>query len=178
MREENPMAGDDSAVVRRAMTDDGRPAAELIQMYRVGPERLRELVSDMSHEQLRARPVPGKMSTLEVVCHVVDADQFLADRMKRTAATDKPLLLGVDSTTYLESLHYHDRDLQLQLALLDVTRWQMAEDLERLADEAWSREAVHSETGLVTLRQLLWHAIRHLDRHGEAIAEKRTALGL
>jgi uncharacterized damage-inducible protein DinB len=172
------MAGDDSAVVRRAMTDDGRPTAELIHLYRTGPERFRELVSDMTHEQLVARPVPGKMSTLEVVCHVVDADQFLADRMKRTIATDKPLLLGVDSTTYLEALHYHERDLQLQLSLLDVTRWQMAEDLERLDAAAWSREAVHSESGLVTLRQLLWHSIRHLDRHGEAISEKRAALGL
>ena len=172
------MAGDDSAVVRGAQVDDGRPVAQLIHLYRSGPEHLRELVSDMTREQLSERPVPGKMSTMEVVCHVVDADQFLADRMKRTIATDKPLLLGVNGTLYLEALHYHERDLQLQLSLADVTRWQMAEDLDRLEDIAWSREAVHSESGLVTLRQLLWHAIRHLERHGDAIAEKRTALGL
>lgn len=169
---------DDSAVVRQAQTDDGRPVADLIRLYRSGPDSLRALVSDMTHEQLTKRPVPGTMSSMEVVCHVVDAAQFLADRMKRTIATDKPLLLGVDSTTYLEALHYHDRDLQLQLSLLDVTRWQMAEDLERLGDDAWAREAVHSESGLVTLRQLLWHAIRHLDRHGQTIRDKRDAMGL
>jgi len=172
------MAGGNSAVVRGAQVDDGRPVAQLIHVYRSGPEHLRELVSDMTREQLSERPVPGKMSTMEVVCHVVDADQFLADRMKRTIATDKPLLLGVNGMLYLEALHYHERDLQLQLSLLDVTRWQMAEDLDRLEDIAWSREAVHSESGLVTLRQLLWHAIRHLERHGDTIAEKRTALGL
>jgi uncharacterized damage-inducible protein DinB len=172
------MAGDDNAVVRGAQVDDGRPAAQLIHLYRSGPEHLRELVSDMTREQLLERPVPGKMSTMEVVCHVVDADQFLADRMKRTIATDRPLLVGVDGILYLEALHYHDRDLQLQLSLLDVTRWQMAEDLDRLEDAAWSRAAVHSESGLVTLRQLLWHAIRHLERHGDAITEKRKALGL
>ena len=172
------MAGGNSAVVRGAQVDDGRPVAQLIHVYRSGPEHLRELVSDMTREQLSERPVPGKMSTMEVVCHVVDADQFLADRMKRTIATDKPLLLGVNGMLYLEALHYHERDLQLQLSLLDVTRWQMAEDLDRLEDIAWSREAVHSESGLVTLRQLLWHAIRHLECHGDTIAEKRTALGL
>jgi hypothetical protein len=172
------VVSDDSAVVRSAQTDDGRTSTELIQMYRGGPDRLRGLVSDMTREQLTERPVPGKMSSLEVVCHVVDADQFLADRMKRTIATDKPLLMGVDGILYLEALHYHERDLQLQLSLLDVTRWQMAEDLAKLGDAAWTREAVHSESGLVTLRQLLWHSIRHLERHGEAIAEKRTALGL
>lgn len=172
------MAGDDSAVVGGAQVDDGRPAAQLVHLYRSGPEHLRDLVSDMTHGQLLERPVPGKMSAMEVVCHVVDADQFLADRMKRTIATDRPLLMGVDGIKYLEALHYHHRDLQLQLSLLDVTRWQMAEDLDRLGGAAWSREAVHSESGLVTLRQLLWHAIRHLERHGDAIAEKRKALGL
>jgi len=172
------MGSDDSAVVRSAQADDGRPPAELIRLYRTGPEALRELVSDMTREQLVAVPVPGKMSTLEVVCHVVDADQFLADRMKRTIATDKPLLMGVNGILYLEALHYGERDLQMQLSLLDVTRWQMAEDLERLEPDAWSREAVHSESGLVTLRQLLRQAIRHLERHGEAIKEKRVALAL
>jgi hypothetical protein len=59
-----------------------------------------------------------------------------------------------------------------------VTREQMAADLHRLALEAWERTAVHSENGLVTLRQLLLHATRHLERHVVTIGEKRAALGL
>ena len=41
---------------------------------------------------------------------------------------------------------------------------------------AWRRTAVHSETGLVTLRQLLLHAINHLRHHLRFEAEKRAAL--
>jgi uncharacterized damage-inducible protein DinB len=170
--------GSDAEVVARAQADDERPPAALIAAYREGPELLRRSVAGMTHEQLLAYPIAGKMSAQEVVCHVVDADQFLADRMKRTIATDLPLLVGVNGILYLEALRYADRDLSLDFTMLDATRAQMAADLGRLAPEAWERTAIHTETGLVTLRSLLLHAIRHLEGHVEAIREKRFAMGM
>lgn len=168
----------DAAIVAKAQADDGRSAAELIVAYRRGPTLLRESIAGMTAEHLLAYPVPGKMSAKEVVCHVVDADQFLADRMKRTIATDLPLLVGVNGIAYLEALRYAERDLDLDFALIEATRAQMAEDLDRLSPDAWERTAIHTETGLVTLRSLLLHAIRHVERHADAIREKREALGL
>jgi hypothetical protein len=173
------MATGDRGLIAQAQTDDGKaPVAELIERYLAGPDLLRVTIAGMSAELRAARPVAGKMATFEVVCHVVDADQFMADRMKRTIATDRPLLMGVDGITYLEALDYAGRDLDLDLRLLAVTREQMAADLRRLPPEAWERDAVHSEIGLVTLRGLLLHTIRHLERHVVAIDEKRAALGL
>ena len=168
----------DAELVTRAQTDDDRSSGELIAAYRRGPVVLRESVAGMGREQLLAYPVPGKMSAQEVVCHVADADQFLADRMKRTIATELPLLVGVNGILYLEALHYTERDLELDLALIDTTRAQMATDLDRLGADAWQRTAIHTETGLVTLRGLLLHAIRHVERHVDAIREKRAALGM
>jgi uncharacterized damage-inducible protein DinB len=127
--------------------------------------------------QLLAYPIPDKMSAQEVVCHVADCDQFLADRMKRIVAMERPLLIGADGWLYPEALSYAERDLSLDLALVDATRAQMAADLGRLRPEAWERTGVHSETGLVTLRQMLLHAVRHLEHHVSTIAEKRAALG-
>ena len=160
------------------MDDGAASVAGLVGRYLAGPDLLRAAIAEMTPGELAARPVAGKMSTQEVTCHVVDADQFMADRMKRTVATQRPLLIGVDGITYLEALHYAERDLDLDLRLLEVTREQMAADLRRLPAEAWERDAVHSETGLVTLRGLLLHTIRHLERHVVAIDEKRAALGL
>jgi uncharacterized damage-inducible protein DinB len=164
--------------VARAQEDDGRPVAALITAYTVGPGLLRDAVAGMDAAALHARPIDGMMSSLEVLCHVADCDQFLADRMKRTAATENPTLMGVDATPYLEVLRYQERDPELQLQLIDITRRQMAEDLSGLPDDAWARTANHSETGVVTLRQLLFHAIRHLEYHVGAIEAKREALGL
>jgi uncharacterized damage-inducible protein DinB len=165
--------------VERAQADDGRAPEELVAAYRRGTGLLRDVLAGMDADALRARPVPQRtMSSLEVLCHLADCEQFLADRMKRTAGTERPLLVGIDATGYLERLHYHDRDPELQLRLVEVTREQMAADLDRLDAEAWQRTAVHTETGLVTLRQLLLHTIRHLEYHVSTIAEKRAALGL
>ena len=118
------------------------------------------------------------MSSLEVVRHIVDADQFMCDRMKRTIATELPLLMGVNGILYLAALDYQDRNPEPDLRLLEFQREQMAADLERLPYEAWERTAIHSEVGVLTLRQLLNHAVCHLESHVETIAEKRTAMGL
>ncbi len=168
----------DLSKIDDAQRDDGAPVHLLLERYRGGPELVRASVAGFTPEQLHAYPVPGKMSAQEVVCHIVDADQYLADRLKRTIATARPLLIGVESVLYIEPLHYRDRDLSLDLVLLEATRAQMAADLERLPPASWLRDAIHSETGLVTLRQLLLHAIVHLEGHVEAIHSKRVALGL
>jgi len=41
-----------------------------------------------------------------------------------------------------------------------------------------TRTAIHSEVGLVTVRDQLLHAIGHIDSHLAAVDEKRAALGL
>ncbi len=168
----------DNTQIESAQADDDTASADLINRYRGGVALLRESLDGLSPQQLLAYPIPGKMSAQEVVCHVVDADQYLADRMKRTIATERPLLVGVESADYPVPLSYARRDIELDVALLTATRAQMAADLDRLDEDSWHRTAIHTETGMVTLRQLLLHAIRHLEGHVEAIREKRAALGI
>lgn len=160
------------------MTSLSATSAELIAAYRQGPQLLRRAVAGLDAAALRARPIPGKMSSLEVACHIVDSDQFMCDRVKRTIATDKPLIMGVESARYPEPLSYHDRDLELDLRLFEAQREQLAADLDRLAPDAWARTAVHSENGMQTLHEIFHHAVEHLEDHIERIAEKRAAMGL
>jgi uncharacterized damage-inducible protein DinB len=173
----SPLLGPDP--IAAAQRDDGSLSnGDLISGYEAGPRRLREAVAGLTHDQLRARPVEGRWSTLEVVCHLADCEQFFADRLKRTIATDRPLLLGAQGGRYPEPLRYHDRDVGEELDLIALTRRQMARTLRLLPEGAWSRTAVHSETGLVTLRQLVLHAVRHQEHHLWFVAEKRRALGV
>jgi uncharacterized damage-inducible protein DinB len=164
--------------IAAAQRDDGSMTTnDLISAYESGPQRLREAVAGMTPEQLRARPIEGRWSTLEVVCHLADCEQFFADRMKRTIAMDRPLLIGADGSRYPGPLRYHDRDADEEIELITSTRRQMARILRLIDDGAWARTAVHSETGLVTLRQLVLHAVRHQEHHLGFVAEKRRALG-
>src|SRR6266481_3075146 len=88
----------------------------MIDEYVAGPETLLKAVAGMSREQLTARPVAGKWSTLEVVCHLADFDPILADRMKQIIALDQPAMKGVDENRFASALGYHDRDLEEELA--------------------------------------------------------------
>ncbi len=151
---------------------------QLIDNYLAGTQTLRRAVAGLTPEQLRARPVPGKWSTLEVVCHIADFDPILADRMKRVIAEEKPALLGADENRFAAALAYHERDLEEELAIIEKTRSQMGRILRKLPDEALQRVGVHNLRGPRTLEQLLVGATGHIDHHVTFIAEKRKALGL
>ena len=105
--------------VANAQRDDAAlTVADLISAYEKGVEELRLAVAGMTVGQLRSRPVAGRWSTLEVVCHIADCEQFFADRLKRTVALNRPLLLGVDGSRYPEPLRYQEHDLGEELDLV------------------------------------------------------------
>lgn len=150
--------------------------ARLIEAYLEGPATLRRAVSGLDAEALRAHPVPGTWSILEVVCHLADSEQAYCHRMKRVIAEDNPLLPGYDETRFAASLAYHERDLEQELTMLDATRRQMARILRAVPESAWSRTGVHTERGLMTLEDLLQTEADHIPHHLTFIEQKRRAL--
>ena len=150
----------------------------LIEPYLDGPKQLRQAVAGMSREHLLARPIAGKWSTLEVVAHLADFDPIIADRMKRVIAEEKPTLLGADEQKFAAALWYDERDLQEELAIIELTRSQLARILRKLPDSALQLVGVHNERGPRTLEQLLKGATDHLAHHMSFIPAKRQALGL
>ena len=152
--------------------------AELVSAYLAGTQALRQATAGMSRQQVMARPVAGKWSTLEVICHLADFDPIYADRMKRVIAEDSPTLLGADETRFAAALAYHERDLEEELTIIDTTRRQMARILRTLPDAALGRAGVHNERGPVTLEKLLTSIINHVEHHLKFVREKRQALGL
>src|SRR5260370_1151887 len=79
----------------------------LIDQYEAGAAALRAAVAGMSREPLVARPIAGKLSTLEVVCHPADLDPIHADRMKRVSAEERPSRVGPDDNRVLDAPAYH-----------------------------------------------------------------------
>ena len=152
---------------------------ELADAYLQGAADLRAAVAGMTREQLVARPVPGRWSTLEVLCHLADFEAVFAERMKRIIALGPtPLLVAADEKLFTKELKYHDRAADEELTLIDATRGQMARIVRRLAPEQLQLTGVHTEVGLVTLEQVIRKAIDHLQHHLSFVPEKRTALGV
>ena len=64
--------------------DDTLGSAELVALYERGIDDLRAAVAGMTPEQVLARPVPGKWSTIECVGHLADTEVFFTDRIVPT----------------------------------------------------------------------------------------------
>ena len=76
----------------------------LIEDYLAGPQKLRDAVAGMSEVQRDGKPVPGKWSTRQVVCHITDCEVVYADRMKRVIVEDGPTMLSLDPSTFAAGL--------------------------------------------------------------------------
>jgi uncharacterized damage-inducible protein DinB len=149
---------------------------EQIQAYLAGPELLRRAVAGMSPEQMTARPIAGKWSTLEVVCHLADYEPIYADRMKRVIALERPDLLKGDPPLFAQRLAYGRRVLEEELALIELTRKQMARILRNLQPGDFQRAGAHSRDGVLTLEVLLQRITAHIPHHVRFIEEKKRAL--
>jgi len=159
--------------------DDHSVSAEkLVALYENGIGDLQSLAARMTPEQAQARPIEGKWSTLEVVAHLAGTEIYFSDRIERTIALERPLLMGVDERPYADRVGFQELDLGEELALFAALRRHVARVLKRQPAEAWYRAGVHSEAGVVTVRQLVFQAVRHLNHHLPFIADKRKALGI
>ena len=146
--------------------------------YASGPRLLRNTVARMTREPLVARPVPGKWSTLEVICHLADFEIVGADRIKRVIAENEPTMLGGDQNRFAARLAYHERDAEEELALIEQIRKQVSRILRTLKPEDFQRRGIHSEAGPMTLAALVERMTGHIQHHVRFIEEKRRAMGL
>lgn len=148
----------------------------LIEQYLAGPDLLRRAVAGLTREHLLAKPIPGKWSTLEVVCHIADYEPIYADRMKRVIALEEPELLKGDPGRFAACLAYDHRDLEEEMALIELTRKQIAHILRILKPEDFQRSGTHSRDGSLTLENLIQRVTAHIPHHVQFIEEKRRAM--
>jgi hypothetical protein len=147
-----------------------------IDDYVCGPALLRTAVAGMNQEQLVARPIAGKWSTLEVICHLADFEIVFADRIKRVIAENEPTLFGGDPVEFAARLAYHARNAEEELVLIALIRQQIARILRSLKPEDFQRRGIHSEAGPMTLEALVERITGHIPHHVHFIDEKRKAL--
>jgi uncharacterized damage-inducible protein DinB len=146
------------------------------ESFLAGSANLRAAVAGMSREQVVARPIPGRWSVLEVVCHLVDIDANIAHRLKRILSEDRPTFERVQPDLMLAALAYHERDIEEELALFELGRRQIARILKASPPGAWERVGVVGDRRDKTVAQMVSGAIDHAAHHLRFIVEKRHAL--
>ena len=104
------------------------------------------------------------------------SDLIGSDRMKRVACMDKPLLVGYDETAFSNLPGREKLDAFAACDLFHRNRQMTATILRSLPASAWDRIGIHTESGAVSLSQLLDKYTHHLDHHLAFITKKRDLL--
>ena len=146
-----------------------------IQQSADGPAKLRAALAAVPEEARRWRPAPGAFSVHEIVCHCADSETNDAARIRYLVAEEDPVILGYDPDNWASSFDYHSHPLETALAAVDAVRANTVPLLRRLPDDAWDKEATHTESGRYSGADWLRICSEHLEEHAEQITRTAAA---
>jgi uncharacterized damage-inducible protein DinB len=159
--------------MKEKVVDD---VAGLMDGYAEGAAALRAALRGAEGVDIDARPIAGKMSIREVVCHLADAEIIYAERMKRVLVEDQPTFFEADPSRFGPALFCERRPLENELAVVEAVRAHMLPILQSCDAAAFARTGNHSRDGAMTLATLLERIVRHIPHHVAFVEEKVRAL--
>lgn len=131
---------------------------------------LDHILADVTQEQATTyRDGDDGWTTLEVLCHLRDFDQFFYERAVMIIEQDYPKLPAYDHDALAIEHKYNEQDLRKVIADLARTRGRFVDFFHNLADDEWERAGIHPESGHFTLTDALIQVGTHDINHTEQI---------
>ena len=149
--------------------------AELLERFRRGPELLAVATTGAAGSELDFKPGEGKWSVRQIVCHLADSEAVGVMRIRQIAAEDNPTLQGFNGELWADRLDYQRRKISQALETFRKLRTENHELLKALPDDAFSRAGNHTESGPLTLMDLVKGNAEHVEGHVQQIQRTRAA---
>ena len=147
-----------------------------IESYAAGGAELVKAYCGLSIDQLHAKQPDGSWTLHQIAIHMLDSDLIGSDRMKRIACMDNPLLCGYDETAFSNLPGSDLLDPFLACDLFQKHRIMTATILRALPDSTFQRTGIHTESGKVSLAEMIDKYNHHLSHHLTFVAKKRASL--
>ena len=159
------------------MRDNGLPCLDMIEAT---PAILRGLMCEVSGEDARWKPAPGRFSIAQVLAHLSHTEgHCYRTRLDRFIAGDRPEFDSDDAQMHLDL--YRDADPEDSFDHFEEQRETNVEYLRNLAPGAGDRVASHREAGEITLAQMLheWalHDLGHIQQIAELVRARKYLAG-
>jgi hypothetical protein len=149
------------------MSENLLPCLDLLEAT---PGVLRGIMAEVSAEDVRWKPAPGRFSIGEVLAHLAHSEgHCYRARADRILEEERPELEPDDAQMHLEL--YRVADPEDAFDHFEEQRETNVEYLRSLPEEAGERMALHREAGEITLREMLHEWALHDLGHIRQIAE-------
>ncbi len=130
------------------------------------PERLANLVGNLSEEQLNTRYRPEGWTIRQVVHHVYDSHHHSYVRYKWALTEDTPLIKAYDEAKWAEVFDYVTTPIEMSLQALSALHRKLVFLLKGMKSEDFQREYIHPEKpNNVSLAEntgiYAWHCNHH-----------------
>ncbi|HEV2447936.1 MAG TPA: DinB family protein, partial [Candidatus Sulfopaludibacter sp.] len=128
---------------------------------------------NLDEAQLARTYAPGKWSVKFLLHHLADAETVLFDRIRRTISEPRQVLWAFDQDAWAKGLDYSRMPLELSRRMFEAVRDGVIYQARMHYESLGSREFVHSETGVRTLKdefdKVAWHNEHHLAQIEQAL---------
>ena len=111
----------------------------------------------------------GKWTIKEILVHLADAEGILLNRIKRIISEPKQVIWAFDQDLWCKNLDYKNSPLEISKAIYLANRQSVIYLAKNHYDTLGSKEFVHSETGLRTLKDEFDKVSSHNQGHIEQI---------
>lgn len=144
---------------------------ELIDALRKTPVVLTYLLAGVDGDRATRRPAAGEWSAVEIVGHLVDAEERAVARIALIVENDGPELAGYDADALVRERAYQQQPLQSVLDRFLALRAERIHALAALAPDQWRRTGDFMGRGSTPLTAITVHMIWHDANHLAQIAE-------
>ena|ERR1700733_79578 len=147
-----------------------------IQTIRNLPGELNAAVSGLNADQLNTTYRDGGWSVRQVVHHIADSHLNAFVRMKLVLTEDYPTVKPYDENSWA-AMNDYTLDIAPSIAIVSGVQERMANLLDDVKENEWSRTLNHPENGTMTLQNLLDMYSNHGKHHVDQITGLRSRMG-
>lgn len=123
---------------------------------------------DLTDNDLSKSYSPGKWTIKQILVHLSDADAVLLSRIKRIIAEPKQVIWAFNQDLWCKNLDYKTFPLEISKAIFLANRLATIYLAQKYYNNSGTKEFVHSETGIRTLKdefdKVALHNQGHIDQ--------------
>lgn len=124
---------------------------------------------DLPNDKLSESYGQGKWTVRQILHHLTDTEILFYGRLKKVIAEPKQVIWAFDQDQWNLAFQYFDADLGNKKAVYEMCRNLNYELIDEYYDNFWSKEFVHNETGLRTLKDEFEKVALHNQGHNKQI---------